>query len=225
MYAAVIHVLTVDVSRTLQVCFHFDLLWDCCHVFIALSLRLQMELKLLLTDPPPLPSCTTSNRITRYLSPIHPIMIPPNPIPDGIEASAKAGHPTYFLVRETTLSNPKKSKFLENLKDLGFNFVLGDLYDYESLVKAIEQVDVVISTVGHAQLADQATHAIELTWVMCFEKECTGHGNSLDLQMNSYAAWRDETTMVVLVPVGMNIIGPYFWDRRQRLRYGWLHII
>ncbi|TQD72440.1 hypothetical protein C1H46_042025 [Malus baccata] len=45
----------------------------------------------------------------------------------------------------------------------------GDLYDYESLVKAIEQVDVVISTVGHAQLADQATHAIELTWVMCFE--------------------------------------------------------
>ncbi|CAN6574398.1 unnamed protein product [Malus baccata var. baccata] len=141
-------------------------------MFPLKSLRLQMELKLLLTDPPPLPSCTTSNRITRYLSPIHPIMIPPNPIPDGRSpnsSSLAAGHPTYFLVRETTLSNPEKSKFLENLKDLGFNFVLGDLYDYESLVKAIEQVDVVISTVGHAQLADQATHAIELTWVMCFE--------------------------------------------------------
>lgn len=31
----------------------------------------------------------------------------------------------------------------------------GDLYDHESLVKAIKQVDVVISTVGHALLADQ----------------------------------------------------------------------
>ncbi|KAK6136572.1 hypothetical protein DH2020_029686 [Rehmannia glutinosa] len=32
---------------------------------------------------------------------------------------------------------------------------LGDLYDHESLVKAIKQVDVVISTVGYAQLNDQ----------------------------------------------------------------------
>lgn len=31
----------------------------------------------------------------------------------------------------------------------------GDLYDHESLVKAIKQVDVVISTVGQMQLADQ----------------------------------------------------------------------
>lgn len=31
----------------------------------------------------------------------------------------------------------------------------GDLYDHESLVKAIKQVDVVISTVGSLQLADQ----------------------------------------------------------------------
>ncbi|KAL0561141.1 hypothetical protein IC582_001561 [Cucumis melo] len=33
----------------------------------------------------------------------------------------------------------------------------GDLYDHESLVKAIKEVDVVISTVGHDQLADQST--------------------------------------------------------------------
>uniref|UniRef100_A0A803NN41 NmrA-like domain-containing protein n=1 Tax=Cannabis sativa TaxID=3483 RepID=A0A803NN41_CANSA len=45
-----------------------------------------------------------------------------------VEASAKAGHPT---------------------------FALGDLYEHESLVKAIKQVDVVISTVGHMQVADQ----------------------------------------------------------------------
>ena len=33
--------------------------------------------------------------------------------------------------------------------------IQGDLYDHESLVKAIKQVDVVISSVGHMQLADQ----------------------------------------------------------------------
>ena len=31
----------------------------------------------------------------------------------------------------------------------------GDLYDHQSLVSAIKQVDVVISTLGHLQLADQ----------------------------------------------------------------------
>ena len=31
----------------------------------------------------------------------------------------------------------------------------GDLYDHESLVKAIKQVDVVISVVGNLQLVDQ----------------------------------------------------------------------
>ncbi|KAF3446335.1 hypothetical protein FNV43_RR11514 [Rhamnella rubrinervis] len=45
-----------------------------------------------------------------------------------VGASAKLGHPT---------------------------FALGDLNDHESLVKAIKQVDVVISAVGHMQLADQ----------------------------------------------------------------------
>lgn len=34
-------------------------------------------------------------------------------------------------------------------------YVQGDLYDQESLVKAIKEVDVVISTVGHMQIADQ----------------------------------------------------------------------
>ena len=31
----------------------------------------------------------------------------------------------------------------------------GDLFDHVSLVKAIKQVDVVISSLGHGQLADQ----------------------------------------------------------------------
>ena len=33
--------------------------------------------------------------------------------------------------------------------------VQGDLYDHRSLVRAIKEVDVVISTVGHHLLADQ----------------------------------------------------------------------
>ncbi|KAK4274783.1 hypothetical protein QN277_017959 [Acacia crassicarpa] len=72
-----------------------------------------------------------------------------------VEASAKAGHPTFALVRETTVSDPVKGKLIDNFRNLGVNLVHGDLYDHESLVKAIKQVDVVISTVGHMQLADQ----------------------------------------------------------------------
>ncbi|KAI4295517.1 hypothetical protein L6164_035557 [Bauhinia variegata] len=72
-----------------------------------------------------------------------------------VEASAKAGHPTYVLVRESTLSNPAKAPLIDKFKSLGVNLVFGDLYDHESLVKAIKQVDVVISTLGHLQLADQ----------------------------------------------------------------------
>lgn len=58
-------------------------------------------------------------------------------------------------MREATLSNPAKSEIIEKFKTLGVEFIIGDLYDHESLVKAIKQVDVVISTVGHGQLADQ----------------------------------------------------------------------
>ncbi|XP_044490932.1 phenylcoumaran benzylic ether reductase Pyrc5-like [Mangifera indica] len=72
-----------------------------------------------------------------------------------VEASAKAGHPTFVLVRESTLSNPAKSNIIQNFKTLGVNFVTGELYNHKSLVSAIKQVDVVISTVGHSQLRDQ----------------------------------------------------------------------
>jgi uncharacterized protein YbjT (DUF2867 family) len=72
-----------------------------------------------------------------------------------VEASAKAEHPTFILVRETTLSDPVKAKLIDNFKSLGVNLLHGDLYDHESLVNAVKQVDVVISTVGFMQLADQ----------------------------------------------------------------------
>ncbi|KAF3964887.1 hypothetical protein ACB098_01G048700 [Castanea mollissima] len=72
-----------------------------------------------------------------------------------VEASAKAGHPTFALVRESTVSDPVKGKLVENFKNLGVTLLHGDLYDHESLVKAIKQVDVVISTVGQMQVEDQ----------------------------------------------------------------------
>ncbi|XP_038888446.1 phenylcoumaran benzylic ether reductase POP1-like [Benincasa hispida] len=72
-----------------------------------------------------------------------------------VEASTKAGHPTYALLRDSTLSNPTKSHIINHFKSLNVIFVSGDLCDHESLVKAIKQVDVVISTIGHDLLADQ----------------------------------------------------------------------
>ncbi|XP_057788376.1 phenylcoumaran benzylic ether reductase POP1-like [Salvia miltiorrhiza] len=72
-----------------------------------------------------------------------------------VGAAAAAGHPTFVLVRESTLSNPEKSNLIQSFRDFGVNFIPGDMYDHESLLRAIKQVDVVISAVGYAQLNDQ----------------------------------------------------------------------
>lgn len=36
-----------------------------------------------------------------------------------VEASAKAGHPTFALVRESTVSDPKRAAIIESFKSLG----------------------------------------------------------------------------------------------------------
>ncbi|KAJ0801248.1 putative NmrA-like domain, NAD(P)-binding domain superfamily [Helianthus annuus] len=74
-----------------------------------------------------------------------------------VEASANAGHPTFVLVRESTLSDPSKSSLIDSFNNSGVTIISGDMYDHESLIKAIKLVDVVISTVGlgQTQLADQ----------------------------------------------------------------------
>ncbi|KAJ0600686.1 putative NmrA-like domain, NAD(P)-binding domain superfamily [Helianthus annuus] len=74
-----------------------------------------------------------------------------------VEASANAGHPTFVLVRESTLSDPSKSSLIDSFKNSGVTIIPGDLYDHERLINAIKQVDVVISAVGLAQtqIADQ----------------------------------------------------------------------
>ena len=40
-----------------------------------------------------------------------------------VEASAKAGHPTFALVRENTISDPKRAAILESFKSLGVGFL------------------------------------------------------------------------------------------------------
>ncbi|KAK4576851.1 hypothetical protein RGQ29_027407 [Quercus rubra] len=74
----------------------------------------------------------------------------------GAGKSAKAGHPTFALVRENTASNPEKSELIEIFKSSGVILLNGDIYHHESLVKAIKQVDVVICALGSPeQVADQ----------------------------------------------------------------------
>ncbi|KAG9449682.1 hypothetical protein H6P81_009647 [Aristolochia fimbriata] len=70
-----------------------------------------------------------------------------------VEASAISGHPTFVLLRESTISS--KAALLEKFTGMGVTLLNGDMYDHGSLVNAIKQVDIVISTVGFQQLADQ----------------------------------------------------------------------
>ncbi|XP_061338261.1 phenylcoumaran benzylic ether reductase Pyrc5-like [Gastrolobium bilobum] len=72
-----------------------------------------------------------------------------------VEASVKANHPTYLLVRESSLFNPAKAPIVQKFKSLGVKLVLGDINDHESLVKAIKHVDLVISTVSYMHLPVQ----------------------------------------------------------------------
>ncbi|KAG0465331.1 hypothetical protein HPP92_019495 [Vanilla planifolia] len=73
-----------------------------------------------------------------------------------VRASARAGHPTFALIRESSAaSNPAKEKLLEEFRAAGVNIVYGDYNNHDSLVKAIKEVDVLISSLGHDQLPDQ----------------------------------------------------------------------
>ncbi|CAA7397739.1 unnamed protein product [Spirodela intermedia] len=72
-------------------------------------------------------------------------------------ASAKAGNPTFLLIRKSSAESagPERAALLQNFKDAGVTFLYGDLLDHESLVSAFKQVDVVISAVGTPQLPEQ----------------------------------------------------------------------
>lgn len=72
-----------------------------------------------------------------------------------VEASVKSGHRTFAFVRESALSHPVKCELIEGFKKSGVILLHGDLNDYESVVKAVKLVDVVICAVGSMQPGDQ----------------------------------------------------------------------
>ncbi|KAG9449680.1 hypothetical protein H6P81_009645 [Aristolochia fimbriata] len=72
-----------------------------------------------------------------------------------VEASAKAGNPTFALVRDTAPSDPQKAQLLDGFKNAGVTLLKGDISDQQSLAEAFKQVDVVISTVGTLQIPEQ----------------------------------------------------------------------
>lgn len=47
-----------------------------------------------------------------------------------VEASAKSGHPTFALVRESTISDPIKGKLIDNFKNLGVTLLHVSLMFY-----------------------------------------------------------------------------------------------
>jgi uncharacterized protein YbjT (DUF2867 family) len=73
-----------------------------------------------------------------------------------VAASARLGHPTLALVRDTAPSDPAKAALLKSFQDTGVTLLKGDLYDQASLASAVKAADVVISTLGKMQIADQA---------------------------------------------------------------------
>ncbi|KAG0581317.1 hypothetical protein KC19_4G242300 [Ceratodon purpureus] len=78
-----------------------------------------------------------------------------------VPASVKLGHPTFVLVRPGSASDPAKKALLDEFESLGAVILHGDLGDHASLVAALKQVDVVISTVGGAVLLDGQLKLIE----------------------------------------------------------------
>ncbi|PUZ51580.1 hypothetical protein GQ55_6G199400 [Panicum hallii var. hallii] len=72
-----------------------------------------------------------------------------------VAASARLGHPTFALVRDAAPSDPAKAALLKSFQDAGVTLLKGDLYDQASLVSAVRAADVVISTLGSLQIADQ----------------------------------------------------------------------
>lgn len=54
-----------------------------------------------------------------------------------VEASAKAGHPTFALVRETTVSDPVKGNLIDNFRNLGVNLVHVSLVFHRLFINSV----------------------------------------------------------------------------------------
>jgi len=73
------------------------------------------------------------------------------------KASARLGHPTFVLVRPDTTAVPNSARkaLLDSFTAAGITILHGDIGDHESILAALKQVDVVISTIASALILDQ----------------------------------------------------------------------
>ncbi|GMN40748.1 hypothetical protein TIFTF001_009961 [Ficus carica] len=75
-----------------------------------------------------------------------------------VKASVSAGHPTFVYARpavESDHSNPSKLQLHRQFESMGVTIFQGELDEHEKLVSALQQVDVVISTLAVPQHLDQ----------------------------------------------------------------------
>ncbi|BBN69366.1 NmrA-like negative transcriptional regulator family protein, partial [Prunus dulcis] len=95
-----------------------------------------------------------------------------------LKASVSLGHPTYAYVRPIKPKTDSSKLLLhKEFEAMGATIFQGELDDHEKLVKAVEQVDVVISTVAVPQHLEQLklikaikdAGNIKSKWVAAFE--------------------------------------------------------
>lgn len=72
-----------------------------------------------------------------------------------VKASIALGHPTFILYRPKTVSERDKCQMLMGFKMEGANLLQGSLDDHGSLVSALKQVDVVVSSVASDSILEQ----------------------------------------------------------------------
>ncbi|KAL9248483.1 Eugenol synthase 2-like protein [Drosera capensis] len=74
-----------------------------------------------------------------------------------VETSVKAGHTTFALVRDSTISDPAaaKASVIQKFHELGVNLLYGGMSEHDSLARAIKEVDTVISAVDLHLVAEQ----------------------------------------------------------------------
>jgi len=72
-----------------------------------------------------------------------------------VGAAVAAGHSTHVLIRSSTASDPAKAQQIQQLKDYGVHILYGCVNDHNSLVNAMRDIDVVISTMSGSEVTDQ----------------------------------------------------------------------
>ncbi|XP_058068976.1 bifunctional pinoresinol-lariciresinol reductase 2-like [Magnolia sinica] len=83
-----------------------------------------------------------------------------------VRASLALGHPTYVLFRDENINDMEKVELLLDLKQEGAHLVSGSFDDRDSLVRAVRDVDVVISAVAGNHIQDAILEQLKLVDIL-----------------------------------------------------------